>query len=303
MNATILLMTGLLGAARATTYPVRGVNREESFVEGSRDTFLSNRATEVSMSAPVRYIRRLLLVTTLVSLGSLAAPLAAPRAARSQPFALAELFLELNDTDGDLGIHSAIDGGTWTSLEVEGPNDRDLLAIASRGRLFSQGVTQLAFESAEPPFDELAPTVFFQRFPAGVYEIEALAQGGGTFRSKVRLSHVLAAPPEARVSGLPAAESCDEPDLPEVAAPVLIDWDPVTESHPELGKAGPVTISRYQFFVEHGATKLSVDLQPTATEFEIPASITAAGGVFKFEIIARTSAGNNTAVESCFRMR
>jgi hypothetical protein len=255
------------------------------------------------MPTPVQSIRRLLLLTILVSLGSLAAPLAARQAARSQPFSLAELFFELNDTDGDLGIHAAIDGGTWTSLEVEGPNDRELLAIASRGRLFSQGLTQLAFESAEPPFDELDPSVFFQRFPEGIYEIEASAQGGGTFRSRVRLSHVLAAPPEARVSGWPAAESCDEPVLPEVAAPVLIDWDAVTESHPEIGKAGPVTIARYQFFVEQGATKLSLDLPPTVTEFEIPASITAAGGVFKFEIIARTSRGNNTAVESCFRMQ
>lgn len=91
-----------------------------------------------------------------------------------------------------------------------------------------------------------------------MYEIEAIAQGGGTFESRVRLSHVLAAPPEATVSGLPAAESCDAAVLPEIGEPVVIDWDPVN---------------------------------------------TAAGGVFKFEIIARTSTGNNTAIESCFRMQ
>ena len=161
----------------------------------------------------------------------------------------------------------------------------------------------MAFESAEPTFEELDPAAFFRRFPEGVYDIEALAQGGGTFESKVRLSHVLAAPAEATVSGLPAAESCDAAVLPEVAAPVVIDWDPVTESHPEVGKTGPVTISRYQFFVQQGDTKLSLDLLPTVTEFEIPTSMTAAGGEFKFEIIARTSTGNNTAIESCFRMQ
>ena len=62
--------------------------------------------------------------------------------------------------------------------------------------------------------------------------------------------------------------------LPEVVSPVLIDWEPVTTSHPRIGKDGPVTISRYQFFVEQGDTKLSVDLPPTVTEFEIPTSIT-----------------------------
>ncbi len=255
------------------------------------------------MSARIHHMRLLPLLIIPLALGSLAVPMSARVEPPTQPFAVAELFFELNDTDGDLGIHASIDGGTWTSLEVEGPRDRQLLAIASNGSLRSQGLTQLAFESAEPTFDELDPADFFLRFPEGVYEIEALAQGGGTFKSKVQLSQVLAAPAEATVSGLPAAENCDAAVLPEVAAPVVIDWDPVTDSHPEIGKTGPVRISRYQFFVQQGNTKLSVDLLPTATEFEIPTSITAAGGVFKFEIIARTSTGNNTAVESCFRMQ
>ena len=243
------------------------------------------------------------LLIVLVALGSTGAPNAARREPASQPFAVAELFVELNDTDGDLGLHAAIDGGTWTSLEVQGPCNRELLSIFSQSRLRAQGLTQLAFESQEPSFDELSPEAFFRRFPEGVYEIEASAQGGGTFLSRVRVSHVLAAPPEATVNGQPAAESCDAADLPEVLDPVIIDWDPVTESHPEIGNPGPITISRYQFFVDQGNTKLSVDLLPEVTEFEVPRSITAAGGVFKFEIIARTATGNNTAIESCFRMR
>ena len=64
------------------------------------------------MSAPVHYMRLLLLLTILLAPGSLAVPLAARQMARSQPFAVAELFFELNDTDGDLGIHASIDGGT-----------------------------------------------------------------------------------------------------------------------------------------------------------------------------------------------
>jgi hypothetical protein len=253
------------------------------------------------MSSRTHYLRLLAILTVPLALGSLGVSISA-RAQPSEPFAVAGLFVELNDTDEDLGLHAEIDGGTWTSLEIDGPGDLPLLGIVSKGRLRSQGLTQLAFESAEPTFEEFAPADFFQRFPEGVYDIEAVAQGGGTFKSRVRLSHVLAAPPEATVSGRPAAENCDA-TLPEVVAPVLIDWDDVTESHPEVGKAGPVTISRYQFFLEQGAMKLSLDLPPTVTEFEIPASLTAAGGVFKFEIIARTSTGNNTAIESCFQMQ
>jgi len=255
------------------------------------------------MSSRTHHLRLLALLTIPVAMGTLAVSMSARAKPASQPFAVAGLFVELNDTDEDLGLHAEIDGGTWTSLDIDSPRGLPLLGIASKGNLRSQGLTQLAFESAEPSFDDLDPDDFFRRFPEGVYDIKAVAQGGGTFNSQVLLSHVLAAPPEATVSGLEAAEDCDA-TLPEVVAPVVIDWDDVTESHPDVGKAaGQVTISRYQFFLEQGAMKLSLDLPPSVTEFEIPANLTAAGGVFKFEIIARTSTGNNTAIESCFRIQ
>lgn len=250
------------------------------------------------MSSRTHHLR---LLAIALAVGTLATVLSARQGPESEPFDQAELFFELNDTDGDLGIHAAIDGGTWTSLDVEGSGN--LLRIVTKGTLRTQGLTQLAFESAEPDFDELDPKDFFARFPEGEYDIEASAQEGGHFKSKVFLSHVMAAPPDATVSGLPTAENCDAADLPVVVGPVLIDWEPVDTSHPDIGKAGSVTISRYQFFVEQGAIKLSVDLPPTVTEFEVPTSITDLGGVFKFEIIARTSTGNNTAVENCFRMQ
>ena len=88
------------------------------------------------------------------------------------PFPVADLFFELNNSAGDLGIHAEIDGGPWTSLEVEGPGERKLLSIVSKSRLRTQGLTQLAFESAEPPFSELDPADFFRRFPEGEYDID-----------------------------------------------------------------------------------------------------------------------------------
>lgn len=254
------------------------------------------------MSVRIRSIRSRTLLVAALALAGFSAPTATGKGPPIQPFAQAELFVELNDTDGDLGLHSAIDGGTWTLLEVDGPRNLPLLGIVSTGKLCRQGLTQLAFESQEPTFDQLDPAAFFRRFPEGVYTIQALAQGGGLFRNRVRLSHVMAAPARATVNGQPAVP-CDAPVLPIVTSPVLVDWDPVTEHHPEIGKHGPVTISRYQFFVQQGDTKLSMDLLPTVTAFEIPTSLTSAGGEWKFEIIARTSTNNNTAIESCFRMQ
>lgn len=242
------------------------------------------------------------LLTAVLLLGAALIP--AARAQPPQRFSEAELFFELNDTDGDLGIHAAIDGEPWTELEIEGPDSDSLLNIVTNGRLRSQALTQLSFESAEPSFDELTPEEFFLRFPEGRYEIRGLAQGGDTIESTAVLSHVLAAPPEnILVSGAPAAESCDAKPLPRVSPPVTIRWDPVTASHPDIGKSGPIEVSRYQFVVEGEDVELSVDLPPTVTEFEVPAGVTAQGKQFKFEIIVRTTTGNNTAVESCFRLQ
>ena len=77
---------------------------------------------------------------------------------RATPFPVASVFFELNNSAGDLGIHGEIDGGPWTTLEIEGPGDRKLLSLVSKGRLRTQGMTQLAFESAEPPFKEKSRT-------------------------------------------------------------------------------------------------------------------------------------------------
>jgi hypothetical protein len=211
-----------------------------------------------------------------------------------------ELFFELNDTDGDLGIHASIDGGPYTELEIEDPRGREILSLEASGRLARQGMTQFFLESAEPSFDELSPEDFFRRFPEGFYEIE-VERGRKEFETMVYLSHVMAAPADGiLVSGIPAAEDCDDPNLPIATEPVLIQWDPVEESHPEIGESGDVEIVRYQFFVEQDDIKLSVDLPPDVTEFVVPQSITGGGGVFKYEIIARTADLNNTAVESCF---
>jgi hypothetical protein len=254
------------------------------------------------MTKPMSRLPVISLLTLALLAGGAAALRSAGQVEPAPAFTEAEIFLELNDTDGDLGIQASIDGGAWTSLKIEGPHERPLLDLVSRGRLRAQGLTQLAFESAEPSFDELAPQDFFRRFPEGRYEIEGRAEDGRELEAVAVLSHVLAAPPRITVSGTPAAEECDV-SVPLVSTPVVIDWDPVTASHPGIGKSGPVQISRYQVFVERDNVKLSLDLPPSVTEFRVPAGVIALGSQFKVEVIARTMTGNNTAVESCFRVR
>jgi hypothetical protein len=82
-------------------------------------------------------------------------------------FEEANIYLELNDTDGDLGIHGLIDGDAWKSLRIEDPNEGVLMTAWIRGKLRRQGMTEFFFESAEPTFDEVSPAQFFRRFPEG----------------------------------------------------------------------------------------------------------------------------------------
>jgi len=230
---------------------------------------------------------------------------AAAPAAWAVEFPEAELFFELNDTDGDLGIHSSIDGPAWKRLTITDPNKHTILSLRPEGRLLRQGLTQLFIESAEPTFAELAPEKFFRRFPEGAYVVTAPTLDGGQLRSTVMLSQVMAARPgNIVVNGVPSMD-CDVTPFPQVSAPVLVNWDAVTTSHPKIGKSGPVEIVRYQFFVEQptdSSFKVSIDLPPSETEFQIPAAILALSTDFKYEIIARTASGNNTAVEACFTL-
>ena len=141
-----------------------------------------SRSLRIGESHLTRH-RRLLPMALIVALALLlgAAPLTAWAQQGDEedddmgdeiPFDEAELFFELNNTDGDLGIHASIDGEPWKRLSIEDPNGRRILKIGASGRLRSQGLTQLFFESAEPVFAELSPATFFARFPEGIYEIE-----------------------------------------------------------------------------------------------------------------------------------
>jgi hypothetical protein len=248
----------------------------------------------------------------------------APPVRAQAEFDVAELFFELNDTDGDLGIHALIDGEPWKELEIEDKRGRDMLDVRVKGRLGRQGLTEIFFESAEPPFDELPPPRFFRRFPEGIYTIEGETLDGVELENEVELTHVMPAPAsgiELNEEGVDLKEvDCDdEGTIPGVAAAddgsVTISWDPVSMSHPDAdgGGAGvqppvPVTIVNYEVVAEaeleingmEFTSKFSVILPPDQTSVTIPATFIGENEEFKYEILAREESFNQTAVESCF---
>lgn len=232
------------------------------------------------------------------------------------PWDVAEVFFELNNTDGDLGIHALVDGGPWKRMKIYDTRERKILAVAARGRLRRQGVTEIFFESAEPTFDELAPEDFFDRFPEGTYEVEGVTLEGDDLDSETEITHAMPAPPVPTVNTVAAAQQCDDEE-PGYDAPLIvadeyvIAWNPVTTTHPALGSpqgAPGLVVVNYQVVVEAEfevdgedfASIFSVILPPDVTEMTIPAEFMAQAGEFKYEVLAREESWNQTAIESCF---
>jgi hypothetical protein len=227
------------------------------------------------------------------------------------PFDEAQLYFELNHTDGDLGFHGLIDGDAWKSLEIEGPNEQLLMNVWIRNNLRRQGLTEIFFESDEPSFDELSPAQFFNRFPEGIYEVEGITLEDEELEAEIRISHVMPGPPGGiEINGQASAADCDA-ELPVVSEPVTLDWNAVTKSHPTVGRPNVnVTVRSYEVVGEierqSGQPEVlvfSALLPRTVTEFVFPESFTAlADGEMKFEIVTKLSNGNQTAVESCFEI-
>ncbi len=224
-------------------------------------------------------------------------------------FEEAFIFFELNNTDGDLGIHAKIDGDAWKRLKIKCENGkkRKLLDIKAKSSLRKQGLTEIFFESAEPTFDELTPEEFFERFPEGDCEIEGVTIEGEEIESETEITHLMPAPAMVSVNGTLFTTDCDEDPLPLVDGDdgVVITWDSVTLSHPDLGITGePIDVVNYQVVVEIDETLFNVSaiLPPDATSFVVPEEILALSDEIKFEVLVREASYNQTAVESCFEL-
>lgn len=231
-------------------------------------------------------------------------------------FEEAEIFFELNDTDGDLGIHALIDGDGWKRLVMEDPSGGTMLNLRVKGGLRRQGLTEIFFESDEPTFDELDPATFFRRFPEGEYEVEGRTLDGTDIEGETEVTHVMPAPAAAMVNGLSPDADCEDEEFVEVIAPVTISWSPVTMSHPDADGAGagvqppvPVAIHNYEVVVEaefetpegeEFLSVFSVTLPPDVTAVTVPEALLGLTDEFKYEVLAREESFNQTAVESCF---
>ncbi len=174
----------------------------------------------------------------------------------------AAIYIEINETDGDAGIHVFLDGEGWDSMQLISPNGIEFSVLAESS-VGLQGITEFFFESAEPSFDEQSLEELLELFPQGMYKYRGTTTEGQRLTGKARLTHALPAgpvlvfpvdgeeidPEDAEFSWQPVADpqgseivgyeivvECEEPDFIEYVAQVGPDVASVTVSPEILGQ-------------------------------------------------------------------
>ena len=205
----------------------------------------------------------------------------------------AEIYIEINSTDGDAGIQIFLDGEGWNELEVTDPYGEEILEVEGEGSIGMQGITELFFESAEPSFDEQTLEELFALFPEGKYKFKGEAVEGFMLNGKAELTHAVPAGPVLLYPEEGEAVSLEED--------VVILWEPVVNPFP--GTWLPVEIVGYQVIVEREEPSLlvlSIDLPAWATQVTVPWEFLEPETEYKFEVLAIEKSGNQTISEREF---
>ena len=215
---------------------------------------------------------------------ALIATVAAP-AAWAKRLDDAEMYIEINDTDGDAGIQVFLDGEGWDSMQMTGPNGLQFSVLAEGG-VGMQGITEFFFESAEPSFEEQSLDELLALFPAGRYRFVGTTTEGKKLKGKARLNHSL---PDAPVQVFPVEG--DEVD-PEDA---VFTWEEVDD--PAGGE-----IDFYQVVVEceEPGSEMAVDVPSEITQITVPPEVLQDQDECKWEVLAVEEYGNRTISEAEF---
>ncbi len=210
----------------------------------------------------------------------------------------AKLLIEHNSTDEDTGFQGFADGDPWNELSITGPDGIRVATVTAQGGLFDFGLTELFFETSEPPNAEVPIDEVLAR----------LAEGSYTFASD---------PVDGAVATLTADFTHDIPAGPELTSPadgatgldpnnIVVSWQPVSEDI----DGEPVTIISYQVIVEEDAEPLfpqgfyrpvfSVHLPASATSVRVPAEFMRDDACYKYEVLAIEEGDNQTLASAEF---
>lgn len=209
-----------------------------------------------------------------------------------------DVFIEINATDEDAGWQGILDAEPWRSARVIGPDEKEFLKVAAQGQARKQGITEYAWESAEPTFDEFPLEGFLARFPDGEYVCDIKFIGGEPKRAteEDELTHCL---PDGPVITDPGGTLSADADWTVMWGAVTTQYDqdgpglgaPLDECDPED------ELVKYSVTVEfeNGVEKeMNFDVSSTTTTAVISGDFLECGLEGKVEIGAFVESGNST---------
>ncbi len=215
-----------------------------------------------------------------------------------RPINHANLFIEDNAGDGDLGVHGYFDDEGWTELCVFDPSGTLILRTVPQGIMGDLGIAGIFFESREPVYDEWDYADLKAQFPEGNYALRAMGSDGGILTGAALFTTVLPTMPHIITPATVPEE--DQGGIPVIpVADLTVTWDPVTTSQ----DGRPVTIRAYQVWVnkenhedDNGFSRPNFDVHvgPDTTRFVVPAAFFDPASLYEIEVVAIEESGNQT---------
>ena len=205
--------------------------------------------------------------------------------------AQAKLLVEHNATDEDTGFQGFVDGEPWKQLDIRDPNGKLTASFEAKGNLQPLGLTELFFETDEPPNDEVPIADMLAILPAGDYDFTAKTADGLLAKGTATLSHTIPAGPVITSPATDAVVSAE--------ADLVFRWSPVTTSV----CGGNVTITHYQLIVSKleqppgagfGAETVSTHVPASVTAMRVPHEFLQPGTAYGYEVLAIEIGGNQT---------
>lgn len=217
---------------------------------------------------------------------AVSAPAAMAQSPLIVPLKDARMKIELNSTDGDVGIQLFIDAAPWKRMDVFDPFGATVFSSITSGRVGLQGGTELFLESAEPNFSQLSLAAFLDRFPVGDYRIQGEGFGGEILLGSARFTHNIPQGPQLLSPGEGAQVDPNN---------TVVRWNPVPAPNgsPIVGYQ-VLVVNPASGFVAFPKTILDVMMPATATSMAVPAGFLRPGTEYEWEVLAIESGGNQT---------
>ena len=210
----------------------------------------------------------------------------------------AELYIEFNAADEDLGVHGGLGADGWKAACLNDPDDRLILAIAPGHQLAAVGMADLFFEGREPPLDESSYDMLKAEFPEGEYRFEVTSLDGKGLIGWAEFSTVVPSMPVITTPGFVEDEAAAESSEP-MAGDVVVSWEPVSTSI----DGRTVAIVGYELILSPGGedhpeghlrTGLDIELGPKATSYSVREDLLSPRTPYEVEVLAVAEDHNQT---------